>query len=143
MEGFLTIVSFIFSMLFFIYLYKYIKIKKVLNELNKPLRKGYYKQGLVTKSKINFSEEKEEFYSTIYVIELDRYTSGESKIKIDYIEPGIQESKMPKSKIENFIKETFKSIVKTSDINWLDSELSIKEMRREKLSKIKKSFKLK
>jgi len=138
----LYITSFIFATLFLYTFFKYIKIKSVVNELNKPLRKGYYKETLTVSSGEGVNKTiHNTFEPIIYVFEVDRYTSGESKIKIDYIEPGIDESKISKIKIETVITQSFKSIVKTSDINWLDSELSIKEMRREKLSKIKKSLK--
>lgn len=119
--------------------FQYVKIRKVVNELNKPLRKGYYKENLVVTSSEDV--EKEHFVSVVYVVELDRYTSGESKIKIDYIEPGISEHKMSKERILSHIKQNFVSVVKTADINWLDRELAIKEMRKEKLSKIKKHLK--
>lgn len=123
--------------LYFFIKYKKLKTKTtdLFNGLNKPLRRGYYKKDLTnTTSKDNFE-------SLIYVVELDRFINGQSKIKIETIEFGIDEYKLSHKNIENFIRGKFKSIVDTTDIIWLDSEQSIKEMRKNKLENLKKILK--
>jgi len=123
-------------------LYQYIRVRRILNDINKPLRKGYYKDSLRVIYKIPGVEDVP-FYPTVYIIETDRYTSGESKIKIDYIDVCISETDVFRERVKKYIQNKFESVVKTSNINWLESELSIKEMRREKLAKLKKSLKFK
>lgn len=110
------------------------KQKKLITLINTPLRKGYIEIELTGNSRIDDSELA--FTSLIYVIETERFKSGESKIKIDYIETCISESKIHRSSIESFIIETFKSTRLTTDIHWLETDISIKEMRKDKLKYI-------
>ena len=111
----------------------------MINDLNKPLRKGYIENELVGNSKIN--GEKIDFKVKIYVNELDRYTSGESKIKIDYIEPCVSENDVSHHSVKDYITDKLPSVFKTSDINWLESETAIKDIRKEKLKQISNKFK--
>jgi hypothetical protein len=114
------------------------KISTFISDSKKPLRTGYimYDLSITELGKPNIS-----FTSLVYVNELDRYTNGESKIEIQKIEPGIEENKMQKERIEKHIKDKFKSIVKTSDVTWLESEQSIKDIRRNKLEQLKEIWK--
>ena len=72
----------------------------------------------------------------VYVKELDRYTNGMSKIELNNIEviSGYQISQY--SWVKKSQRERFSSIKKTSEIEWLESEETIKESRKEKLAKI-------
>jgi hypothetical protein len=67
----------------------------------------------------------------IYIKEIDRYTNGYSKIKLDYIDT-------ESSYYKKIAKENFKSLIKTVNIEWLESEDCLKNTRKEKLSKLKK-----
>lgn len=109
------------------------KINKFITE--KPIRTGYIEYELSITSSIGAPDYP--FKSYVYINELDRYTNGESKIEIQKIEPGVEESKMSREKVEKYIKDRFKSIVKTSDVTWLESEQSIKDIRRNKLEQLK------
>lgn len=101
-------------------------------------RFGYY----ITKTNLLSDNDKknnlpgESYESIIYVKELDRYTNGMSKIEIVKIEvtSGFQIDQY--SWIKEAQTERFSSIKKTSDIEWLESETSLKELRKEKLNKI-------
>lgn len=127
------------TILFLTYLGKYINLKKktknIISNLSSPLRKGYYVLCLKTR------DESEKFESTVYVKELDRYTNGESKVEIEKIELGIENDRVSTLVIEEHIRGEFKSIMKTSSITWLESEVSIKQKRREKLEQLKSILK--
>jgi len=126
---------FIFIILFLNYFLKYNNLRKevsvIILKLKSPLRDGYYKQSLSAKN------DTIKFESIIYIKEIDRYTNGESKIIIDKIDYGINDNKVSHSSIDEFINGYFKSVVKTSDITWLESEQNIKAQRKEKLERLK------
>lgn len=146
-----TFLIFILALLFISIIYNYVLFSKLkvfknktstlINDLKKPLRKGYYKQSLKVTSNFDSNFKDKPFDCIINIIELDRFTNGESKIKIDYIEASISEADMEHDRIEKYIRDTFKSIVKSSEIEWLDGENSIKELRKEKLEKLKSAIK--
>jgi len=115
------------------------KVNKVISNLKSPLRKGHYQGALKITNGAGLTEEN--FYPIIYVKELDRFTNGESKIEIDYIETCISEDRISSEKVKKYIETSFKSVVKTSDITWLESENAIKESRRNKLEHLKESIK--
>jgi len=113
------------------------KIKGLISSLEKPLRHGYYKENgtqLVFGEKLSYN-------SIIFVNEVDRYTNGESKIKLENIEIKASNSSIDCNCVKDFIKTCFKSIKNTSEITWLESETSIKEMRKDKLAQLKKAVK--
>ena len=114
------------------------KIDNYISESKKPLRTGYmtFDLKITELGKPDFS-----FESLVYVNELDRYTNGESKIEINKIDPCIDETKMSKERIEKYIKDKFRSLVKTSDVIWLESEQSIKDIRRQKLKQLEEKIK--
>jgi hypothetical protein len=118
---------------------KFDSINNLLKEYSKPIRKGYYRSKLTQTPVIGTKS-----YTTdaiIFVYEIDKYKSGESKIKIDDIEINVTDSNFDTKSAKDFIIKNFKSLKKTSEINWLESEEDIKEIRKEKLSKIKDSIK--
>ena len=67
----------------------------------------------------------------VHVSEIDRYTNGYSHIKLDRI---VSTS----SYYIGLIKNDFQSMVKTIEIEWLESEENIKHLRKEKLDKLRK-----
>jgi len=110
------------------------KVENILEE-SKPLRKGYYKVSLCYHDESRFLGA--DFESVIYVTEIDRFTNGESQIKIDKIDVGVSNSKVSHKSIENFITSSFVSVKNTSEIEWLESEQSIKDVRKNKLNQLK------
>ena len=133
-----TILSLLLISIFCIILYirnSYLsnKINKYISDSKKPLRNGYINVNLTI---TELGKPDIHFISLVYVNELDRYTNGESKIEIQKIEPCIEENKMSRERIEKYIKSKFKSLVKTSDVTWLESEQSIKDIRRNKLEQL-------
>lgn len=75
------------------------------------------------------------YSAIVYVDELDRYTTGYSKIRIKSVEslnPNYKEDSI------SYAYKKFVSLMKTSEIEWLESEDHIKKIRKEKLEKIKK-----
>lgn len=129
------------SILCLTFMYKYKKLDKkvsiIIKDLEKPLRRGYYKMHC-TQGSISGSITYEPI---IFVKELDRYTTGDSKIELESIEISCGDHKFSASSSERFVRKEFQSLVKTSDIIWLDSEFSIKEQRKEKLSHLKEIIK--
>lgn len=131
------------TILFLTYLVKYKKVYKkttdIISSLSKPLRKGYIKVTLQYYP--NGSSDKttpaEDFFPYIYIIEKDRYTDGTCLVEIERIESGIAESKIPKEIVEKYIKDSFHSTRRVSEINWFESENAIKEMRKSKLEQLK------
>ena len=120
--------------------------KKTIQEVKeiikgKPLRTGYYKYGLkYGTDNINLNTKKLPFDTIVYVNELDRYKNGKSKIELSDIEiewTHFKSKKPNKNIIYDFIVKHFISLVETSDIEWLESEENIKEIRKEKINKLK------
>lgn len=73
----------------------------------------------------------------LYVKELDTYTNGMSKIELTKVEliSGFDSTQF--EHVKNVMRTKFPSLRKTADIEWLESEDSIKEKRKLKLEKIK------
>lgn len=96
MMVFLIIISLVFLITTCFFLYKYIRLKKMVKSYNNigTGRYGFYKY-----NNNNYSSYK----AIVYVDEIDRYTDGYSKIKIHKIEPISIESykKDSKEKAEN------------------------------------------
>lgn len=101
-------------------------------------RKGYYENTInimsIEDKKNNLPGEP--YKCILHVKELDRYTNGMSKIELIHIEliSGFDNSQFDHVKRTMITK--FSSIKKTSEIEWLESESSIKELRKQKLKKI-------
>jgi hypothetical protein len=118
---------------------KFDSINNLLKEYSKPIRKGYYTSKMTQTPSIGTKSYTADVITFVY--EIDRYKSGESKIKIDEIEIKMTDSNFDPQSAKDFIIKNFSSIKQTSEINWLESEEDIKEIRKEKLSKIKDSIK--
>ena len=119
----LTVISGLFTV---IYYQKYSKLKKGLKsyEAIGTERFGFYKVDCG-----NYS-------SYVYIKEIDRYTDGYSKIKIDCIEPFHKQDYGDAATRHAMGK--FLSLMKTTDIEWLESEDHIRKVRKEKLENLKK-----
>lgn len=113
------------------------KYKFAIEELM-PSRKGWYNFSvLLQDDKDKGDNSKGDIYDVIiYVKEIDRYTSGLSKIQITDIEIVTGFDNKQFEWVKTCIRKKFASIKKTADIQWLESELSIKEARKQKLNKI-------
>lgn len=74
------------------------------------------------------------------VDEIARYTNGDSKIRINSIDSGISSEKVSSNRVKRYISDGFKSLVKTSDIEWLENESEIKEIRKNKLEHLKQAI---
>lgn len=131
---FLGIALIVFTILFISYKSKYTKLVKLVKELNKPIRRGYYK--VECHQTGNFVGTID-YTCVVYVSEIDRFTNGESKISLDNIEIGCGNKLFNKSNAETFIRKEFQSLVETTDITWLESEQSIKDIRKNKLAQLK------
>ena len=80
----------------------------------------------------------ERYDCMIYVKELDRYVNGESNIEIEKIELISGYDPNNYNWVKQGMKDRFLSIKKTADVEWLESEEHIKELRKQKLEKLKK-----
>lgn len=129
------IIIFILFVFLLNYFFKYKKTKKLLENIYNPLRRGYYKCQFSAKI------DNTPFETTVFVNEIERYKSGESKIELSEIEYGVSELIVTHSKIDDHIKSGFKSIVKTSDIDWLELEDDLLQERKNKILKLIKNIK--
>ena len=75
-----------------------------------------------------------------YVQELDKYTNGDSKIKLKEVEvvAGFSRSNYPD--VKDVITQKFCSIKESKDVEWLESEEDIKTQRKKKLKAIKEKI---
>lgn len=125
------------SILCLTFMSKYMKLDKkvstIIKDFESPLRKGYYK--------MSCSQGQISYEPIVYVKELDRYTNGESKVELQNIEISCGNRQFSLASATAFARRDFQSLVKTSDITWLDSEISIKTQRKEKLSHLKEVIK--
>lgn len=121
----LIILLIITSFLAFVFLYKYIRLKKGLEQYKKigTGRYGFYKF-----EKYGYPRK-----ANVYVKEIDRYTNGYSKVEIDYIESIYSEIEVAKE-----AKKRFVSLIETDAIEWLEGENHLKDVRKEKLKNLKK-----
>lgn len=114
------------SFLTFFYYKKYSNLKTKVKEYDEigTGRIGFY-----------ISNKGGSYQALVYVYEIDRYTTGYSKIKIKDVEslsPNYKEDSI------SYAKKRFVTLLQTSDIEWLESEDNIKKLRKEKLEQLKK-----
>lgn len=112
----------------------FLKTNKYLVELNKPLRLGYYKMKCQQGGQIDYD-------AIVYVNEIDRYTNGDSKLRLNNFEIECSAGALDRNSAESFIGKSFVSLMKTSDITWLESENEIREQRKNKLEHLKDALK--
>lgn len=129
----------LFSILFFKYRKLTKNIRNIVENLQKTWRRGYITQSLVITND-NPEIKDIDFEPILYLREIDRYTNGTSKVEIEKIEYGIDSEKFNIQRLDKYIRERFKSIVKTTDVIWLESENEIKELRKNKLEQLKNYF---
>ena len=129
------VVIFILVVFLLNYFFKYKKTKKLLENIYKPLRRGYYK------CQFYANIDNTPFETVVFVNEIERYKSGESKIELVNIEYGVSDLLVTYSNIEKHVRTYFKSIVKTSDINWLELEDDLLQDRKNKILKLIKNIK--
>jgi len=126
MISILIIIIAIFLIINLILFIKYRKLKKSIQEY-KSIGTGRY----------GFYNFKKDWYTAIvYVNEIDRYTNGFCVIKINSIETTCRQ--MYHNDTIEMIRNSFITLRKVSDIEWLESEENIKKIRKEKLEKILK-----
>jgi len=113
------------------------------DEILSDKRVGYY-SGKKTLVSEEARDKPGTIYNTcIYVTEIDRYTNGQSKIKLDKVEilSGFDHGQY--NWVKTLTKEQFCSIKNTADITWLESEVSIVKQRKDKITEILERMKAK
>ena len=109
------------------------------NLLNLNLRSGFYKQTFNLAESEDASKTSD-YDVKIHVIEEEKYTNGFSKIK--HIKTDILNGFQPDH--YDYIKRLsilkFDTIVKTSDIEWLDVDQDIKGLRINKITSVLKEI---
>lgn len=124
--AFLLALTIVFLGVSIFYIKKYNKLKKSINKYEEigTNRSGFY-----------INNKGGNYAAIVYIDELDRYTTGYSKVKIKSVEslnPNYKEDSI------SYAYKKFVSLMETSDIIWLESEDNIKKIRKEKLEQIKK-----
>lgn len=115
------------------------KLQDFKNELTSTKRYGFYDDtvNLVgDDDRINKKKTGDPYNIVIYVKELDRYTNGMSKIEITNLEVTSGYNITQYEYVKSCIRMKFQSLKKTSEIEWLEVEESLKEIRKQKLEKI-------
>jgi virulence-associated protein VapD len=110
-------------------------ISRLKNELSTK-RVGYY-QGTVNLMRTSNDKKGDTYTYNIHVKELDRFTNGMSKIELIDIEIISGFSPIQYDYVKKCARDCFSSVRKTSDIEWLESEETTKEQRKQKLDKLK------
>jgi len=97
-------------------------------------RQGYYDENInLTDSETNTSKP---YTVYVYVKEIERYTNGMSKIQLIKSEVVSGYSPNQYLWVKECVEKRFSSVKKSSEIEWLEVEEDLKEMRKEKLNKI-------
>lgn len=96
---------------------------------------GYYNDEVSFANSPN-STNLDTYKCVVYVRELDKFTNGMSKIELKKVEviSGYKIGSYQNAKIA--ISSRFCSIKETKDIEWLETEESIKSKRKQKIEKI-------
>jgi len=110
------------------------KLKIGLNEniLKLNLREGFYTD-TIKFAENQDAKETDDYDAKVYVKELEKYTNGYSKIehiRTD-VYNGFSQNKYDMAK--RTIQNKFESVVKTSDITWLEVDDDINKLRKEKI----------
>jgi len=96
------------------------------------LREGFYAD-TIKFAENQDAEETDDYDVKVYVKELEKYTNGYSKIehiRTD-VYSGFSQNKYDMAK--RTIQNKFESVVKTSDITWLEVDEDINKLRKEKI----------
>jgi len=127
---------------------KYIDNDKQLQNVNSLLssikddlttkRVGYYDDSVnILSHEDHLNNKTGELYKMItHVRELERYTNGMSKIELIKMEVTSGFDIYQYDYVKKCMTNKFQSIKKTFDIEWLECEDSLKELRKQKLNKI-------
>lgn len=121
---------------------KYSLLNKTFNELKSDLldnkRIGFYEDSitLVSEEDRKANIKGEVYKAHVYVTEVDKYTNGMSKIKLNSIEVISGFSPMSFDWVKSTIKSKFSSIIDTNDVTWLESETDIVQQRSLKITAI-------
>lgn len=101
-------------------------------------KNGYYEDSvnLISPEDRQNGKSGDLYKCTIFVKELDRYTNGMSKLELINIEVVSGFDVNQYSWVKKTLQNKFSSLKKTSDIEWLESETEIKELRKQKLDKL-------
>jgi len=120
---------------------KYSNLLELFNNFKKEItsdRKGYFSVtlNLMTPEDHLNGLPGEPYKCIVYVKELDRYTNGMCKIELTEVEliSGFDQTQF--EHVKRTLRTQFSSLKKITDIEWLESEDSIKELRKQKLKKI-------
>lgn len=113
-------------------------INEQIQSLNNPIRRGYYTLNTIQTHK---DADKLNVECIIFVKEIDRYTNGDSKLEFEDVNMICENSNFISEPMRKFIINNFRIIRKTTDVTWVESETDIKDARKNKLDKIKKSLK--
>lgn len=138
----LVAVPFIITSVIFFIKYKKANTKYnlAIGEFNRTLREGYY-EGDIPLESTDVSGNvlsKHTYHYIVYVKQLDRYTNGECKIKLDRVEVTSGYHSSNYEHIKGVVKKRFCSVMPEDKIEWLESEEALKEQRRLKLESIEK-----
>jgi len=105
------------------------KLSEKLTDFNKRLSSN---NGFID---VNSSRGTQRYTTRVYINEIERYTNGYSKLKINNMEV-IHGLSNDIDELKKYVGETFPSITLTNNITWLVPEQDNIEMRRKKLDSL-------
>jgi hypothetical protein len=114
-------------------------------EKNHKKRKGYYVLSYSQWDIVKPSK-RTTFKIRIYVTEEERYKNGECRVTLydefDFFDiKSVEDHVLNRNQIIKNIKSEFEELFKVSDIEWLELEEDLKEIRKNKIKFLKKSIK--
>lgn len=145
----MTIAIILLSVAVIFFLYSYLNVKKKFNQLVDEYiseqKIGYIENDTWTYTGEDVDPNNDNFKVRMYVTQLEEYTNGESKLRLDRVEvlhsPSGAGTDKIRSALIHRISNEFSSTWKTKDVEWLVTKDSIKELRKKKLQEIKKNIK--
>lgn len=110
---------------------------KIAVEDLKPKKIGYYKGtiNLVDKDDPK-NNNKNPYDYVVYIKEVEKYTNGDCKISLDHIDVIAGFDPHQYDWIKRSVTMRFPTLMKISDIEWLETEDDLKELRKQKLEKL-------
>ena len=116
-----------------------ITIDNIQNDLSSG-RKGYYVETIRFSTKSN-DKNTDNYVVNVFVSEKEKYTNGMSKIKFESAEVISGFSRNIYDEAISCARQKFSTIIKTTDIIWLELEIPLKEQRINKINKLLEKIK--
>jgi len=115
------------------------KIDYIKQDLS-PKRVGFYTEttNLLSREDKEDGKTGDKYDAVVHVRELEKYTNGVSKLQLITIDVTSGYDHDQYDWVKTCMRDSFTSLKKTTDVEWLEPEESVKEARKLKLDKLEK-----